>query len=487
MCIGLSMLCIQGAFASPLNIMFITVDDMNCDSIGVYGSKVADTTPNIDRLAQQGFRFQKAHVQVANCNPSRNTFHSGLYPHKSGVVSFYGPSQPDYVPLPELLRQHGYLLGIIGKVEDMMPMNKYRWDMTSQSMKLGKLSARKPNDLYKFTKGALSWAKEKDKPFYLNINLVDPHKPFYGSKKDQHNPKPSKVFKASDIVVPGFLPDLPEIREELAQYYSSVRRADDALGQVMLALKQSGLEDNTVVFFVSDHGMPLPFAKTNLYHHSTHTPWLVRHPSVIQAGGVDEQHMISAIDFYPTICELLDIAPKGPLDGRSIMPLLRGEKQKGRTQVFKEFHENAGATPLPMRAVQNERYVYVFNPWHHGKSNFKSATLYTQTFRTMSKSKLPEVVKRKNIFLRRPLEELYDISKDPNCLNNLAGSIEKKDLLLSMREQLLNHMKEHGDPAKTALEHVDEPELIKAWIVSVKEASNVAWNDPKMHKKRHKK
>ncbi|MBF0198048.1 MAG: sulfatase [Planctomycetes bacterium] len=470
-----------------MNFLFITVDDMNCDSIGVYGSKVMNTTPNIDRLASEGMQFKHAHVQVANCNPSRNTFHSGLYPHKSGIVGFYGPSKPKFTPLPELLRQNGYALGVIGKVEDMMPMNKYKWDMTGYSLGLGKLNARIPNDLYKFTKGALAWAKNKNMPFYLNVNLVDPHKPFYGSKKDKGNPRPSKVYSASEIVVPDFLPDLPDVRKELAQYYSSVRRADDALGRVMSALKEEGMDNNTIVMFVSDHGMPLPFAKTNLYHHSTHTPWLVRFPPQVKAHQVDDNHMISAIDFYPTVCELLGVNAKHSLDGKSIVPLLKGVKQTERNQVFKEYHENAGATPLPMRAVEDQRYVYIFNPWHYGKSTFKSATLYTDTFRAMSKSKDKNIQQRRSLFLRRPLEELYDISKDPSCLNNLAESVEFMPLKEKMSQQLLTHMKEHGDLAAEALENIQNPEIIKKWIVSMQNLSKKAWADPNMDKKRHQK
>jgi N-sulfoglucosamine sulfohydrolase len=399
-------------------------------------------------------------------------------------VGFYGPSKPSYVPLPELLRQHGYGLGIMGKVEDMMPMNHYKWDVTTKSLGKKKLSARKPEDVYAFAKGAMTWFKEKNQPFYLNINLVDPHKPFYGSPKDQNNPKPSKVFEASDIVVPDFLPDLPDIRQELAQYYSSVRRADDALGRVMDALREEGLIENTIVMLVSDHGMPLPFAKTNLYHHSTHTPWLVSFPPLIQPGQVDEEHMVSAIDFYPTICELLGVTPKHELDGQSVVPLLKGKKQAGRSEVYKEYHENAGATPLPMRSIQDRRFVYIFNPWHYGTATFKSATLYTATYRAMNKSKDKAIRQRRDLFLRRPLEEFYDVLKDPSCINNLAESMEYKRIKERMRNKLLAHMEEHGDPASEALKNMDQPAYVKAWIQKMQDQSKAAWADPTMDKKR---
>ena len=123
-------------------------------------------------------------------------------------------------------------------------------------------------------------AKAQAKPFYLIININDPHKPFYGMNNRQeliNDPlKPSKIFTDKEVVVPGFLPDTPDVRIELAHYYSSVRRADDCAGAVMQALEESGEADNTVVMFLSDHGMALPFAKTAVWHHSTHTPWIVR-------------------------------------------------------------------------------------------------------------------------------------------------------------------------------------------------------------------
>ena len=114
------------------------------------------------------------------------------------------------------------------------------------------------------------------------VNISDPHKPFYSGPGDRH--QPTRTFSADEVPVPGFLPEDSVIREELANYYSSVRRADDCFGAIMAALESSGEAGNTFVMFLSDHGMPLPFAKTQLYHHSTHTPLMIRWPAVHQAG-----------------------------------------------------------------------------------------------------------------------------------------------------------------------------------------------------------
>ena len=161
------------------------------------------------------------------------------------------------------------------------------------------------------------------------VNISDPHKPFWRGSKDPH--KPSRIFTAAEVPVPGFLFDDPQVRAELALYYTSVRRADDAVGSVLQALENSGEADKTVVMFMSDHGMPLPFAKTQLYHHSTHTPWMVRWPGITQPGSVDKQHMISAVDFLPTVLDITGGKHPKRLDGRARGDALEGGFDQSRS------------------------------------------------------------------------------------------------------------------------------------------------------------
>lgn len=304
----------------PLNVLFLTVDDMSCDSIGAFGCQVAETTPNIDKLAAEGLRFTRAHVQVGNCMPSRNVMQSGLYPHDNGVEGFYKVTGRTYKILPELMKANGYFVGIKGKVSHTTPA-EYEWDAVLEPD--DKRDQRNHEWFYKLTKRGIDIAKEQRKPFYLVININDPHKPFYamnGRQELVNDPlKPSKIYTPEEVTVPGFLPDTPVVRLELAHYYSSVRRADDCVGSVLKALKESGEENNTILMFLSDHGMPLPFAKTTLWHHGTRTPWIVRWPGVTKAGSIDDHHMISAVDFTPTILEISGIKNPGRMDGRSFL------------------------------------------------------------------------------------------------------------------------------------------------------------------------
>ncbi|MEZ6105846.1 MAG: sulfatase-like hydrolase/transferase [Pirellulaceae bacterium] len=134
-----------------------------------------------------------------------------------------------------------------------------------------------------------------------------------------------------EVSVPEFLPDLPAVRKEIAQYYSSVFRADVTVGEVLRALEESGHREDTIVMLLSDHGMAFPFVKTNCYLQSTRTPWMVRWPGRIEPNSHDQRHMISGIDLAPTLLDLLDLPPLPAADGRSFKPLLQGDEQEGAT------------------------------------------------------------------------------------------------------------------------------------------------------------
>ena len=272
------------------NILLITADDMNWDAPGCFGGKAPDITPNIDRLADEGLRFRHGHITIAVCQPSRSVLMTGRYPHRNGAEGFQ-PVNAAVPTLQEHLNKAGYLNGILGKVKHLAPIEKFKWDMARDFAEVG--FGRNPQLYYKFAKGFIDKAAGEGKPFFLMANSHDPHRPFHASRQEGNRfkgvPAPSRVYKPKEIEVPGFLPDIPDVRKEIAQYYSSVRRCDDTVGAVMRALRESGRAKNTLVMFLSDNGMALPFSKTNCYLHSTRTPWIASWPGRIKAGGVDER------------------------------------------------------------------------------------------------------------------------------------------------------------------------------------------------------
>ena len=199
---------------------------------------------------------------------------------------------------------------------------------------------------------------------------------------------------------------------------------------------------------MSDHGMPLPFAKTQLYHHSTHTPLMIRWPGVTKAGAVDEAHMVSAVDFLPTVLDIVGTKHPKRLDGRSFLPLLHGKKQSGREHIIKEYNENAGASRDPMRAIQTKRYLYLFNPWSNGDRVFATATTGTVTFRRMAAlaSSDKKLAARLDLYKHRVPEELYDVANDPDCLHNLIAHSKHQAALPALQAELEAWMKRTKDP-----------------------------------------
>jgi N-sulfoglucosamine sulfohydrolase len=462
--------------AAQPNLLIITVDDMSADSLGCFGAKLADTSPRIDALAERGVRFTKAHVQVGNCKPSRNVMWSGRYPHNNGVEGFYSPKKIDYPVLADLAKGAGYYTAIRGKVSHSTPIHPYpAWDMDATTLPDGRKTHNKDAESYgESTTAAISAAKNAGKPFCLMVNISDPHKPFYAEGKggitipDKH--VPSRVFTPDEVPIPGFLFDDPVVRKELAHYYSSVRRADDCAGAVLDALEAAGETERTAILFLSDHGMPLPFAKTQLYHHSTHTPLAVIWPGVTQANTFDREHMVSAVDFLPTLLDIAGIAHPDGLDGRSFASVLRGKTQKNRSFVVKEYNENAGGSRDPMRGVQDSRFLYLFNPWSNGERVMRTATQGTSTYRRM-KALAPEnaeIAARLALFDHRVPEELFDIQKDPDCLHNLATNPEYAPQLAQQRQRLETWMARHKDPMAAIFATRDDAEAREAAILTLR-------------------
>ena len=334
------------------NILLLTVDDMSCDSVGVYGCKLPGTTPNMDRLAAQSLRFAHAHTTVGNCMPCRNVMFSGLHSHNNKIEGFYQVKNPGWPHMVDLMKDAGYFTGIRGKVSHSAPYQPYAWDTDLTTLPDGSKAHIKDVQSYgAATTTGIARAKAAKKPFCLAINISDPHKPFWKGPNDPH--KPSRIFTADEVPIPGFLFDDPAVRQELALYYTSVRRADDAVGAVLKALETSGEADNTVVMFMSDHGMPLPFAKTQLYHHSTRTPWMVRWPGVTHPGSVDKQHMISVVDFLPTVLDITGIKHPKRLDGRSYLPLLLAVASYLAVQVTNATEEMEKKIEALAKAIAN--------------------------------------------------------------------------------------------------------------------------------------
>ena len=431
-----------------LNVLLFTADDLDRNSLGCYGSEVPDISPNIDHFASEGCIYHKAYVNAAISAPSRAIIATGLYGHNSSVMGFMKMEEDNNAPLiMEILRENGIRVGVLSKVSHSTPKTDFKWDYTIETEELG--YGRSPSLYYKHTRAFFEDCKASGKHFYLMVNSDDPHRPYQtpDGVYMKNAEAPSRYYSPDEVQVPDFVPDLPLVRKEMSYYYNSVKRLDDTFGKVMQALEESGLKDNTLVIFISDNGIAIPFAKCNVYYASNRTPWIVRWPGVVMPGTRDDKNYISEVDLMPTILEALKIKAPAKLDGKSHLNLYtRGAGTGGKT-VFTQIDNKISGGPVPMRSVQNTSFVYIYNPWSDGER------IYTNnneglTMRAMEEAARTDtaIAARVKLFRVRVPEEYYDLTSDPGCTVNLISNPAFDSEIAKARKAMLKFMKQSRDP-----------------------------------------
>ncbi len=454
------------------NILLITADDMNYNSPGCYGSSIPGITPNIDHLADEGVRFSHAHVNIAVCQPCRQSLLTGRYAFRHGGEGF-NPIWLEVPTLGEQLRAAGYLNGILGKEKHLKPDSKFCMDYVrgEKALASGMGIGRDPAKYKAFAREFFNQARARGKSFFLMANSHDPHRPFAGSENEKKSwgqdlPEVRRWIIEKEVTVPGFLPDIPDVRKEIAQYYTSVYRCDEVVGNLLEALDESGNRENTLVLFLSDNGMSFPFAKANCYLNSTKTPWIVRWPGRIQAGTKNHKDFISGIDFMPTVLEIVGLPQIKGMDGRSFFPLLQGKHQSGRDSVFTEFHQTSAKNRYPMRCVQTAQFGYIFNFWPDGQTKMTMDSTGGLSFKAMQKAALKdrEIETRVRLFSYRIPEEFYNLEQDPNALENLIDNPRFSDEIETFRRKLEAYMAKAGDPALEAYRHRENQDEIARFM-----------------------
>jgi len=413
------------------NVLVYVVDDQGSTDAGCYGNAVI-RTPGLDLLAANGTRFTHAFCTTASCSASRSVILSGLYNHYNGQYghqhSYHHFISFDYVrSLPNLLAEAGYRTARWGKYH-VAPEHVYQFQ---QSLGGGE-PARGAQRCRSFI------AAEDDRPFFLYFCTNEPHRPF---RRD------GDTFKPEDVIVPPYLPDIPECRQELARYYDSVERADKGLLRLLEILKQTGHWEDTVVVYLSDNGIAFPGAKTTLYEPGMRLPCVVRNPFAARTGVVTDA-LVNYADITPTILDLCGATPKGyTFHGRSFASVLEQEHPRGWDEVYAShtFHEIT--MYYPMRVVRERRFKLIWNIAHGLEYPFASDLHASATWQAVLKRKLPVYGKRRvEAYLHRPRFELYDLEKDPHEVRNLSEDPAYRDVLDRLKGKLRAFQKRTKDP-----------------------------------------
>jgi N-sulfoglucosamine sulfohydrolase len=353
-------------------------------------------------------------------------------------------SFPNVRGLPALLAPAGYRSGVVAKLH-VLPKEVYPFDVEVAN------NGRNPVSVAAEVKKFL--ADTGEKPFFLLVGFTDPHRAAKGFANDGKYPAevPAIKFDPKTLPLPYFLPDQPEVRAELAEYYQSVARLDDGVGRVLKVLEDAKKLDDTLVIFLSDNGIPFPGAKTTLYDSGLHLPLIVRKPG--QKAGVVNSAMVNWTDIAPTILDWCGVKPapvgkkaSGPA-GKSFLAILEEEKPAGWDVVYgsHQFHEIT--MYYPMRMVRTREFKYILNlayplEYPHASDLWGSDTWQGILKRgdTMMGSRAVKA------FLNRPKEELYDLTADPNELKNLASDPAHAKTLADLRVKLAAWREKTNDP-----------------------------------------
>ncbi|CAN5599874.1 sulfatase [soil metagenome] len=431
--------------AKPLNLLIITADDMNADSGGWNGCTLG-VTPNLDTFAKTAHRFVNSHVTVPICQPCRSALMTGRVPHRNGALGF-NPIRRDVPTLVEVLRDCGYYTSALAKTVHMAPAEKFPWHAVGEQA-LGK----QPTKFAEKFREMLAIAAKEKKPFFINANICDPHRPFIGAKAKPDELDGAKVYKPGDVTVPAFLEDIPKVREEVAQYYTTVSRFDVAFGLVMKELTAAGRDEDTIVVFLSDHGMSFPFSKATVYYNGTWSPVLIRIPGMKETQTRTE--FVSSVDVMPAVLELLNVKPPAGMDGRSWVPLLNGETQPDRDFVVTHVNTVSSGKSFAQRCVRTKDRAMMFHAWVDGKTKFRVEAMSGLSFAAMNASTDAKIQARVKQLVDGESLMLFDTAADPTERKNLIRDPKYANDVVELKKKLLTHMQKTDDPQTKAFEAI---------------------------------
>ncbi len=415
------------------NIILITADDLGWKDISCYGN-LDVKTPHIDRLAREGVKFQNAFVVTSSCAPSRASLITGQYPHTNGVTALAHIHKtkslsPFHLTLADLLSEAGYNTALMGKwhVSPYLPTSWYGYQE--------RLSGIFGEDFWiKDIKPAVDFIhRNKDNRFYLELNFMHNHRDMYG----EFTMDPDFPVDPEKIKVPEYYnyPQWPEIKADLAKYFSQTKKMDKMVGDVLNTLDNLGLAENTMVVFISDNGPPYPGLKMTSYERGIRTPLLIRYPAKIKKS--EQKAMVESIDLMPTILEGVGIPVPDSLEGKSFWPAIAGNPG-GYTEKEEIFTEmTAHVEYIPTRSVRTRKYKYIRNYSNIAFGLDQNAHM-EWAHRLVQMEDQPWTKPRL-------MEELYDIENDPNERKNLVYEEKYADILQDMRSRLDAQMKKTKD------------------------------------------
>ena len=400
------------------NILYIHSHDTG-RYLQPYGHAIP--TPNLQRLAERGVLFRRAYCAAPTCSPSRAALLTGQSPHSAGMLGLAnrGFVLRDFSQhIIHTLKEAGYISALAG----IQHLTSAQYHRGAEAVGYDRILTEGRPQAH--IAAAEFIRSQPEAPFWLTVGFFETHREY----PTDHDINPDYVLP------PAPFPDTPGTRQDMANYIAMAQILDDKIGYVLKALDESGQRENTLVIYTTDHGLAFPDMKCNLTDHGIGVALIMDGPAPFRGGRVIDG-MVSHIDIFPTLCDLLDIDEPAWLQGHSMLPLLNGERDAIRDELFAEVSYHAAYEPK--RAVRTERYKYI------RRYDGRRSPVLSNIDDGFAKSEWLEAG-----YADSPIapERLYDTFLDPVERVNLIDSAEHADVLNDMRARLDRWMRDTDDP-----------------------------------------
>lgn len=446
----------SGAAESPVrpNILFIIFDDWGWQHAGAYGCSWVKT-PNFDRIAREGILFQHAFTSNPKCSPCRASILTGRNTWQLEEAACHnGIFSAKFAVYPDLLEKAGYVVGLTGKGWGPGDFRTGGFPRNPAGPNFDEFKLQPPasgigrND---YARNFEAFLKQRptDKPFCFWMGFTEPHRAY------ELNSGRRAGKRLEDVDVPRYLPDTETVRSDLLDYAVEIEWGDEQIGKTLQLLQSAHELDNTLIVVTSDHGMPFPRVKGQIFEDGFHLPLAMRWGKSIKPGRVVED-FINVRDFAPTFLELAGIQAHAQMTGHSMAGILRSEKAGWIDQshnimlVGKERHDLGRPYDwgYPVRALRTTEFLYVHNyfpdRWPAGNPETDFGNCDPSPSKELLKAIGGEFYEMS--FGKRPADALYKLSDDPECIRNLATDPFYSPTVEKMRQQMTAMLRDEKDP-----------------------------------------
>ena len=438
--------CARQEDLTPANVLILMSDNHSWNHLGCYGDETVKT-PNIDSVAEEGVRFTHAFCPAPSCTPARAAMLTGqdIWRLEEGA-NLWGTMPSRFAVYTDLLEEAGYLVGYEGKGWGPGDYEAGGWTRNPAGKRYGSFE-----EFYN--------ERERGQPFCYWFSSRDPHRPYRtdGGKE--------AGYDLDSISVPPYLPDAPDVRGDIADYYAEIEHFDMEVGEHLGLLSEFGAVDDTVVIIASDNGWQMPRGLANLYDSGTRLPLIVSMPERFPGGRVVDD-FVSLADFAPTILDLAGLPIPEDFTAKSLVPILASDKhgivdsRRAFVVTARERHAfvRQGGPGYPARAVRTRDHLYIRNYapdlWPAGDPPlYGDVDAHMLQFPSPTKMFLlqrPDDPEYRSLFdlafSKRPAEELYDLTVDPYQMKNVAKDPAYESTRAELSAQLQEYLRSTGDP-----------------------------------------